>query len=361
MAARVLVVEDDEATRGALRALLDDAGYVCDEVGDGERAVAVMRDARFDLVLLDLGLPGMSGAEVHRKLGQDPRQRFLPNVLLTLPSDIQAKLAVAVMRDARFDLVLLDLGLPGMSGAEVHRQLRQDPRTRFLPIVILTAHSDRQAKLAELEAGAEDFIIKPYDADELLARVGAAVRRWSGMRNVNPLSGLPGNPTITEELETRLARGEHFALLYVDIDRFKEFNDHYGFTRGDRVITMLAEILIHAAGADQRFVGHIGGDDFVLLARAEEAEALAEQITTRFDASIRALYDADDRARGWIEAHDRRGRLRRTPFATVSIGVVNGPPGRFSGATAAARAAAEVKEVAKRRPGSAWVVDRRES
>ena len=219
MAARVLVVEDDEATRGALHALLDDAGYVCDEVADGERAVAVMRDARFDLVLLDLGLPGMSGADVHR-------------------------------------------------------HLRRDPRTRFLPIVFLTAQTDREAKLAELEAGAEDFITKPYDADELLARVGSAVRRWSGLRNLNPLSGLPGNPTITEELESRLARSEHFALLYVDIDRFKEFNDHYGFTRGDRVITMLAEILIDAAGADQRFVGHIGGDDFVLLARAEDAEAI---------------------------------------------------------------------------------------
>src|SRR2546427_7733928 len=221
MAPHVLVVEDDEATRGALRALLGDAGYVCDEASDGERAVAAMRDARFDLVLLDLGLPGMSGADLHR-------------------------------------------------------QLRRDPRTRFLPIVFLTAHADRQVKLAELEAGAEDFITKPYDADELLARVGAAVRRWSGMRNVNPLSGLPGNPTITEELETRLARGQHFALLYVDIDRFKEFNDHYGFTRGDRVITMLAEILIHAAGADQRFVGHIGGAEFVLLARARGERALAQ-------------------------------------------------------------------------------------
>ena len=306
MAARVLVVEDDEATRGALHALLDDAGYVCDEVADGERAVAVMRDARFDLVLLDLGLPGMSGADVHR-------------------------------------------------------HLRRDPRTRFLPIVFLTAHTDRAAKLAELEAGAEDFITKPYDADELLARVGSAVRRWSGLRNLNPLSGLPGNPTITEELESRLARSEHFALLYVDIDRFKEFNDHYGFTRGDRVITMLAEILIDAAGADQRFVGHIGGDDFVLLARAEDAEAIAEEITRRFDDSIQALYDPEDRARGWIEARDLRGRLRHTPIATVSIGIVNVPPGRFSGATAAARAAAEVKEVAKRRPGSAWVVDRRKS
>jgi len=306
MAARVLVVEDDEATRGALRALLDDAGYQSDGAPDGESAVGVIRDSRFDLVLLDLGLPGMSGADLHR-------------------------------------------------------QVRQDPRTRFLPIVFLTAHSDRQAKLEQLEAGAEDFITKPYDADELLARVGAAVRRSSGLRSVNPLSGLPGNPTITEEIESRLARGDHFTLLYVDIDRFKEFNDHYGFTRGDSVITMLAEVLVQVSGAEQRFVGHIGGDDFVLLARADEAESLAEGITRRFDERIRALYDAEDRARGWIEARDRRGRLRRFPIATVSIGIVNVPPGRFKGATAAARAAAEVKEVAKRMPGSAWAVDRRRS
>src|SRR5438093_10832332 len=228
MAARVLVVEDDEATRSALRALLDDAGYLCDEASDGERAVAAMRDARFDLVLLDLGLPGMSGADVHR-------------------------------------------------------ELRRDPRTRFMPIVFLTAHSDRQVKLAELEAGAEDFITKPYDADELLARVGAAVRRWSGLRAVNPLSGLPGNPTITEEIESRLARGEDFALLYVDIDRFKEFNDHYGFTRGDLVITMLADVLTLVAGSEERFVGHIGGGDFGVPARPGEGAALAEGITRRFD------------------------------------------------------------------------------
>lgn len=306
MSARVLVVEDDEATRGALRALLGDAGYVCGEAADGERAVAAMRDAPFDLVLLDMGLPGMSGADVHRRL-------------------------------------------------------RQDPRTRFLPIVFLTAHTDRDVKLAELEAGAEDFITKPYDADELLVRVGAAVRRWNGMRAVNPLSGLPGNPTITEEIESRLARREDFTLLYVDVDRFKEFNDHYGFARGDRVITMLAEILVDVVGNQQRFVGHIGGDDFVVLARADEAENLAEVIARRFDEAIRALYDTGDRARGWIEVRDRQGKLRHIPFATVSIGIVNVAPGRFDGATAAARAAAEVKEVAKRQAGSTWAIDRRKS
>jgi diguanylate cyclase (GGDEF)-like protein len=306
MAPHVLVVEDDEATRGALRALLDDAGYVCDEASDGERAVAAMRDAQFDLVLLDLRLPGMSGAEVHR-------------------------------------------------------HLRRNPRTRFLPIVFLTAHSDRQAKLEQLEAGAEDFITKPYDADELLARVGAAVRRSSGLRAVNPLSGLPGNTTITEEIESRLARGEYFALLYVDIDGFKEFNDHYGFTRGDGVITMLAALLSEAAHAGDRFVGHVGGDDFVVMTGAADAEVLAECIAKRFDEAIPHHYDTDDRERGWIESHDRRGRLRHIPLATVSIGIVNVPPGRFAGATAAARAAAEVKEVAKRQAGSAWAVDRRRS
>src|SRR5256886_16587852 len=127
MAARVLVVEDDEAPRGALRALLDDAGYVCDEAPDGERAVEAMRDAPFDLVVLDLGLPGMSGADVHR-------------------------------------------------------QLRRDPRTRFLPIVFLTAHTDRQVKLAELEAGAQDFITQTYQPEGALARRGAAGPALGGTR-----------------------------------------------------------------------------------------------------------------------------------------------------------------------------------
>ncbi|HEV8534171.1 MAG TPA: response regulator [Candidatus Limnocylindria bacterium] len=305
MSGRVLVVEDDLETRAAVRALLEDEGYVCLEAIDGETALDSLRHDRPDVVLLDLGLPRMSGADVHR-------------------------------------------------------ELRRDPRTRFVPVLFLTAQTDHQAKIALFDEGADDYIAKPYEADELLARVGAAVRRSSGLRAVNPLSGLPGNTTITEELEKRLARREHFALLYVDIDRFKEFNDHYGFARGDLMIAMLAELLVQTAGA-ACFVGHVGGDDFVVLSQAGDTEAVAERVTRRFDETVPALYDADDRRRGSIEARDRRGALRRIPFATLSIGIVNVPPGRFDGATAAARAAAEVKEVAKRLPGSAWAVDRRKS
>jgi diguanylate cyclase (GGDEF)-like protein len=306
MTGRVLVVEDDAPTRAAVRSLLEDEGYDCVEAIDGEAALEQIRRGHMDLVLLDLGLPNMSGAEVQR-------------------------------------------------------ELRRDPRTRFVPILFLTGEMNREAKLAVFEAGADDYIGKPYDAAELLARVGAAIRRSSDLRALNPLSGLPGNTTITEEIEARLARRDHFALLYVDIDRFKEFNDHYGFARGDRMIGLVADILERTAGGDGRFVGHVGGDDFVALAPAEEAEDLAERMIRCFDEAVPTLYDTEDRARGSIQARDRRGTLRRIPFATLSIGIVSATPGRFESATAAARAAAEVKEVAKRRPGSSWAVDRRRS
>jgi len=303
---RILLVEDDDATRTAVCALLEDAGFVCEGVVSGEQALARVREDSFDLVLLDLVLPGISGADVQR-------------------------------------------------------ELRRDSRTRFLPILFLTAQTDREAKVAQLSAGADDYLTKPYDADELIARVGAALRRASGLRALNPLSGLPGNTTITEEIDTRLEQQSAFALLYVDIDRFKEFNDHYGFARGDRLIARVAEMLASTTcGNDGRcFLGHIGGDDFIVLAPSSDGEGIAKRITRTFDALVPDLYDNTDRERGYLEVQTRRGGVEQIPFATVSIGIVNVTPGRFTGAVAAARAAAEVKEVAKRQTGSTWAIDRR--
>ena len=308
MGGRVLVVEDDPDTRVAVRELLVDAGFTCSEAEDGVSALAT--------------------------IGDDP-----------------------------VDLVLLDLALPRMSGTEVLEEVRRDPRHRFLPVIFLSAHGEREARLAELTAGADDYITKPYDAEELVARVSSALRRSSGLRALNPLSGLPGNMTITEEIERRLAARDPFALLYADIDRFKEFNDYYGFARGDVMIARLAELLAETARSDgkTRFVGHIGGDDFVLLTDVDECESIAEILTRRFDEMAPQLFDPDDRLRGSIEIRDRRGRLRRIPLTSLSVGVVNVAPGRFDGATSAARAAAEVKEVAKRQPGSTWAVDRRKT
>jgi diguanylate cyclase (GGDEF)-like protein len=276
-----------------------------------------------------------------------------------LATDGRAALEQA--RATRPDLVLLDVGMPVMTGDEVHRELRRDPRTRYIPVVFVTAKRTTGDMAARLRNGADDYVATPFDIDELVARIASALRRAAELRSLNPLSGLPGNVTISHEIEARLADGADVACLYVDIDHFKDFNDRHGFARGDGVIAHLAELLSQAVGAisEDTFTGHVGGDDFVVLAPGARAEELAREVIRRFDSSIPALYDAEDRARGWVEAPDRRGRTRRVPFVTVSIGIVPLTPERFTSATEVARAAAEMKEVAKRRSGSGYAIDRR--
>jgi diguanylate cyclase (GGDEF)-like protein len=271
------------------------------------------------------------------------------------------KAALEKARTTRPDLVLLDVGMPLMTGDEVHRELRRDPRTRYIPVVFVTAKGATAELAARLRNGADDFVAKPFDIDELVARIASALRRAAELRSLNPLSGLPGNVMISHEIDARLADGADVACLYVDVDHFKDFNDRHGFARGDRVIAHLAELLGQTVAevSDDAFTGHVGGDDFVVLAPGARAEDLAKEIIARFDASVPALYDAEDRTRGWVEALDRRGRTRRVPFVTVSIGIVPLMPERFASATEVARAAAEMKEVAKRRSGSGYAIDRR--
>ena len=306
MKSRVLVADDDPSTRILVDMALQEAGYDCVLAADGRSALDQARAIRPDLVVLDVGMP------------------FL-------------------------------------NGDEVHRELRRDPRTRYIPVVFVTAKRTTAEVAARLRNGADDYVAKPFDIDELVARIASALRRAAELRSLNPLSVLPGNLSIAHEIDARLADGSQTACLYVDVDHFKDFNDRHGFTRGDGVIAHLADLLNQTVGeqSDDTFIGHVGGDDFVVLAPEERAEELAAEIVARFDASIPALYDAEDRARGWVEAPDRRGRIRRVPFVTVSIGVVPLRPERFAGATEVARAAAEMKEVAKRRAGSGYAIDRR--
>lgn len=258
------------------------------------------------------------------------------------------------------DLIVLDLAMPKLSGDEVLERLRAEQRTRYLPAIILTAQTGAHESIARLNAGADDYVTKPFDVDELAARVSRAINRAAELRALNPLSGLPGNRAITDEIEVRLARAEPFACLWIDIDDFKSFNDHYGFARGDALIERLAGMLTSVARHEpSAFLGHVGGDDMVLLSSVPRAVALAAEVVRRFDAEIGELYEPEDRARGYVEAVDRRGVAQRAPLVTLSIGIVRADALRFASATDVARAAAEVKEVAKRTPGSGWALDRR--
>ncbi len=263
--------------------------------------------------------------------------------------------------DHHSQLVVLDLTLPELSGDQVFERLQADHRTRYTPVVFLTGSSRRDDKVRHLRAGGDDYVTKPFDLEELAARVQTALRRSRTLGGLNPLSGLPGNTAIYEEITARLRSGGRFACLYLDIDNFKSFNDRYGFTRGDTLISALAEAIFGAVAesADDAFLGHIGGDDFVILCDAHDAVRLAEDVVARFGVRSRQLHDDGDIAAGGYEAPDRRGLRSRWRLASVSVGIAVSDARGFTTAAALAQAAAEMKTVAKRQIERRVALDRR--
>ncbi len=227
---------------------------------------------------------------------------------------------------------------------------------------MLTAKSLSADKVVGLTAGADDYIIKPFDTLELIARVRSTLRRNAEMRAVSPLTGLPGNHRINEEIALRAVEGAHLAVCHVDLDNFKAFNDRYGWMRGDDVITLLAGALKAAAsevGLPQPFVGHVGGDDFVIICDPEQVELMTSRCVEIFDAGVATLHDPDDVAAGHIAIVDRQGNERRYPLVSVSIGVAVTGRRQYADHRAMVAVATEMKAVAKARPGSTVAIDRR--
>ncbi|HEX9891601.1 MAG TPA: response regulator [Actinomycetota bacterium] len=264
--------------------------------------------------------------------------------------------------EVRPDLVLLDVTMPKMDGFEVAQRLRADPRTSNVSIIMLTARALSVDKVLGLTAGADDYVIKPCDPVELVARVKGTLRRAQEMRALSPLTGLPGNMRIQEELHALVSEGASFALLYADLDNFKAYNDHYGFLRGDEAIRFAARCLQEQAMqmvGEEVFVGHVGGDDFVVICPPAQAEDLSRAIIAAFDQKTPSLYDEADREKGYIEVENRRGQAERFPFLSISIGVATTDRRRFTHHGEAVAVATELKEYAKREQGSSYAIDRR--
>ncbi|OGR59881.1 MAG: hypothetical protein A2X36_13615 [Elusimicrobia bacterium GWA2_69_24] len=201
-------------------------------------------------------------------------------------------------RQDRPDLIVLDVNMPKMSGYDVCSALRRDHRTRHIPIILLTARAAPNDVLFGLNIGADDYICKPFDIANFKARASTLLRRSLGRIGVNPLTLLPGNREIRREAEARLRSGRAFGFAYVDMRRFKEFNDRMGFSWGDRIILELAALLRETAqtpGETRGFAGHIGGDDFVLMsARPIDGEELSFKFQERLAGIAKAEgLDAD--------------------------------------------------------------------
>ncbi len=270
--------------------------------------------------------------------------------------------ALEVARNELPDLILLDLMMPKMDGYEVCQHLREDFKTAQIPIIIVTAKGDVREKVRGLRGGANDYLTKPYDHDELVTRVRNMLDWSRAQRQANPLTGLPGNQAIESELQRRIMTTQPFAFMYIDIDNFKGYNDHYGYSRGDQAIRFVSDIIRQTSqrlGNEDDFIGHIGGDDFVVISSPTVADAVAQGIVDDFDANSHSLLDAEDLERGHLEVRNRFGGANVVPFCTITLAMVIDSGGTFKHWAKVSDVAAELKKYGKSLKGSVVVKERR--
>ncbi|MHB9156007.1 MAG: GGDEF domain-containing response regulator [Endomicrobiales bacterium] len=260
------------------------------------------------------------------------------------------------------DLILLDCIMPEMDGYEVVKAMREDPLLFNKPVIMLTGKDTEYDEIKGLALGIDDYIVKPFNPSVLVARIRAILERKAQSMNANPLTLLCGNIVIKSETEKRLAAGMPFAMMYIDLNNFKSFNDKYGFQRGDEVIKNTANILIRTVkeyGKKGDFIGHIGGDDFILLTMPENCQQVAENIIKVFDESIPGFYDPGDRAQGFIISTDRNNNTAQFPLMTVSVAIISTVHTKVVHYGQLSEIAAELKKMVKKQNHSAYAVDRR--
>lgn len=260
------------------------------------------------------------------------------------------------------DLALIDYRMPKMDGREVCRQVKKDILLSHLPIIMVTGSGDVNDKVDGIDAGADDYVVKPFEPKELLARIRMIIRRTKRDLEANPLTRLPGNVSILNELSRRLDTKALFAVCYIDLDKFKAYNDKYGFEHGDEVIRETARILIRETGAlgnPDDFIGHIGGDDFVVITTPNTADSLCKAIIADFEKTSPSFYNETDRKKGYIISHDRKGIKQKIPLISVSIGVVTNEFRKIDHVAEVGEIGAELKAVAKSLERSNYVKDKR--
>ena len=252
--------------------------------------------------------------------------------------------------------------MPKLTGTEVCQKLKKDILLRHMPVIMLTGKGDVKDKVKGLDAGADDYIVKPFEPEELLARIRMTLRRSEIDLDAAPLTRLPGNVSIFNEIDRRIKNEERFAVAYVDLDKFKVFNDKYGFAWGDRIIQQTARVIVEAVeekGTSEDFIGHIGGDDFVIVGSLKVIDQICKQIIQQFNQVTKELYNPEDQKKGYIVGKDRQGKTVKVELISVSIGVVTNEQRKFTHVAQVAEIGAELKEYAKSKKGSAYVKDKR--
>jgi diguanylate cyclase (GGDEF)-like protein len=270
--------------------------------------------------------------------------------------------ALAIIKKTSPDLLITDFKMPRMTGDKLCNVLKEDILVQHMPIIMLTGKGEVTDKVHGINAGADDYMVKPFEPEELIARVKMVLRRTARDLDANPLTRLPGNVSILNEIQKRIDTKELFSVCYIDLDKFKAFNDKYGFEKGDIVIKNTARILISSVqekGTPQDFIGHVGGDDFVIITVPDKIDELCKNIITNFDAMVPELYNKKDIEKGYIMGKDRQGKTKKIALLSISIGIVSNKEKKINHVAEIGEIGAELKKYAKSLEGSAYVTERR--
>ncbi len=271
--------------------------------------------------------------------------------------------AICQVKEFAPDLILLDIMMPGMDGYEVMKHLRSRFKTSHIPIIFLSAKREVDERVEGLMLGADDYITKPFEYKELRARVNNILIKSLSLRTLSPLTGLPGSVSIQKETAKRIREKKYYTWIYVDIDNFKNYNDHYGFIQGDEVIKLVADTLVEALeekGNGTDFLGHVGGDDFLIITSDDKVVPITDFIIARIKDRSRAVFPPGDVGVGYYVHQMRNNVKARIPTELhLTIAVIANEDKEFDHPAMLSSVAAQVKEYGKSIEGSCVVYNRR--
>lgn len=259
------------------------------------------------------------------------------------------------------DILLINEDCLSCDLIDLAKVIRSDENNSITPIIVISSNTDVNHEIKILNNDIELYFKKPYNKEVIYLSIRNIMRLLNSNRTVSPLTGLPGNVQITAEMKRRIQNNIKFAMLYVDLDNFKAYNDTYGFSKGDEIIKFTAKILtdniLNIKGGENNFVGHIGGDDFVGIVEGENFEKVCQNIIIEFDNKVKHYFDEKDLLNGFLEVENRKGTIEEFPLTTVSIGAVEVKEGKFKNPLEIGEAGASVKHLAKTICGSTYVID----
>jgi diguanylate cyclase (GGDEF)-like protein len=259
-------------------------------------------------------------------------------------------------------LLIIDASFENKQGLRICKKIKGDFLTSYIPTIVLIDKRQLRRDLLSIEQGVDDYLIKPPDPIDLEIRIVLALRSAAHNFNANALTKLPGNKLIERELTQRIEERKQFSFHYIDINNFKSYNDKYGHIRGDQVIKETAGVIsksVKSHGGGEDFVGHIGGDDFVVVTQPATAEPIASAIIEDFDSRVPAFYSEADRKAGFIVARDRSGKITNIALMSLTIAIVNNARERITSLLELTDLSMEIKKYLKDLSGSNFMVNRR--